>query len=184
MDNVAPSVFSLRKAGWRETSVFMALAWLVPFLVHLIPWSGPRPLGVYLLPLFWTSFVALYLYGVRIGLIVALTAPAINLLTTGRPAAAALGLNSLELTVFVLVAGWAVRRRPKLDVTAPLAYLPAKAVSVLLVAAIPAVFHESRPLLSHFVTSLISAVPGLGVLLLLNLLLVALVPPSEDWDSV
>src|SRR4051812_50155412 len=69
----------------QEAAVLLALAWAVPFLVHLIPSSGARPLGVYLLPMFWTAFVAVYFYGAVMGLAVGLVAPAINLMVTGLP---------------------------------------------------------------------------------------------------
>ena len=39
-------------------------------MVHLIPWTGARPIGAYLLPMFWTAFVATYLFGSRIGALV------------------------------------------------------------------------------------------------------------------
>jgi len=61
-------MFFPRIAGWRETAVLAVVAWLVPFLVHLIPWAGARPLGVYMLPVFWTTFVAVYFYGALAGL--------------------------------------------------------------------------------------------------------------------
>ncbi|MDB6115969.1 MAG: hypothetical protein JWQ62_2914, partial [Lacunisphaera sp.] len=57
----------LRAAGWRETTILLAAAGLVPFLVHLLPWSGHRPLGVYVLPVFWTTFIALYFRGAGLG---------------------------------------------------------------------------------------------------------------------
>ncbi len=58
MQQTARRLFSLDRVTWRETAILMLVAWLVPFLVHLVPWAGPRPLGVYLLPAFWTAFVA------------------------------------------------------------------------------------------------------------------------------
>src|SRR4051812_38931439 len=75
-----------RRAGIGETVVLLALAWLIPFAVHLVPWSGLRPLGAYLLPMFWTAFVALYFFGPGLGLMVGLFAPVLNLLVTGLPA--------------------------------------------------------------------------------------------------
>src|SRR4051812_37497646 len=94
------SVF--KKAGLRDTAVLLALAWVVPFAVHLVPWSGDRPLGAYLLPMFWTAFVAVYFYGAWIGLLVGLFAPAINLALTGMPAGQFIIETSVELVVFAL----------------------------------------------------------------------------------
>ena len=70
---------AFKKAGLRETAVLLALAWLVPFAIHLVPWSGGRPLGAYLLPVFWTMLVAVYFYGPVSGLLVGLFAPVLNL---------------------------------------------------------------------------------------------------------
>src|SRR3954467_6970631 len=92
-----------RRAGVRETTVLLALAWAAPFLLHLVPWSGARPLGVYLLPMFWTTFVAVYLYGGVMGLAVGLFAPAVNLIVTGLPAGKQVGESMLELIVFACV---------------------------------------------------------------------------------
>ena len=116
----------------RETIVLLALAWLIPFLVHLVPWPGARPLGAYLLPMFWATFVAVYFYGAGAGLLTALFAPAVNLLVTGQPAWAAFGAYSLELIVFVLGTTWAVRRWPGFWLLAPLGYLAARPGAALL----------------------------------------------------
>src|SRR3954468_12358158 len=86
-----------RSAGWRETTILLATAWLVPFLVHLLPWSGHRPLGVYLLPVFWTTFVALYFRGAWLGLLVGLVTPVINLAVTGLPVSTTIGSMALEV---------------------------------------------------------------------------------------
>lgn len=75
-----------KKAGLRETTGLLAVAWLVPLAVHLVPWSGERPFEAYLQPMFWATFVAAYFYGGRIGLLVGLFALAANLLVTGLPA--------------------------------------------------------------------------------------------------
>lgn len=124
----SPAVTTDRKAGLRETAALLFVAWLVPFAVHLIPWSGDRPLGAYLLPMFWTAFVAVYFYGVRMALVVALFAPAINLVVTGLPAWRFLSGLASELVVFTLIAAWAVRRAPRAFVIAPLACLVARLV--------------------------------------------------------
>ena len=94
---------AFRKVTARETVILLTLAWLVPFLVHLVPWAGARPLGAYLLPMFWATFAAVYLYGAGTGLLVGLFAPAVNLLVTGLPAWRSFGSTALELVVFVLV---------------------------------------------------------------------------------
>lgn len=178
----ARSFFSLQRVSWRETLVLMLVAWLVPFLVHLVPWSGPRPLGVHLLPAFWTAFVAVYLYGGGIGLLIALVVPVTNLLTTGQPAMERLAPILIELMVFVLAGMLMQRRWPSLWLTAPLAWLAARAVTLLIQWAVPAL-HFTRNPAEHFVASTQASLAGLGVLLALNLALVHLLPKDTQWDA-
>ncbi len=123
---VSPADWVFKKATARETAALLAIAWFVPFAVHLVPWAGARPLGAHLLPMFWMTFVAVYFYGVRTGIIVGLFAPAINLLATGLPAWKFIATMSAELVLFALVAAWGVRRFPRLVLIAPLAYVAAK----------------------------------------------------------
>src|SRR5450432_4127652 len=118
-----------RKVTLRDAVLLLAMAWLVPFLVHLVPWSNPRPLGAYLLPAFWATFVAVYFFGTAAGLLTGLFMPALNLLLTGLPAWRWVGPMSLELVIFVLATAWTLRRAPQLALIAPLGYFVAKTVS-------------------------------------------------------
>lgn len=178
----ARNLFSLTRASWRETLVLMFVAWLVPFLVHLIPWSGPRPLGVHLLPAFWTAFVAVYLYGGSIGALVALVVPVANMLTTGLPAAERVAPLIIELLGYAGFAALLLRRWPSLRVVAPLAWVPAKALAIAVQWAVP-VFAYTRNPFDHFLATAGSVLAGLGVLLLLNAALVQLLPKDADWDA-
>ena len=182
MQLTARRLFSLERATWRETLVLMIVAWLVPFLVHLIPWSGPRPLGLHLLPAFWTAFVAVYAYGFGVGLLVALVVPAVNFCTTGLPALDRMGLMSLELVAFVGFAALLVHRWPALRLAAPLAWLPARALAIAVQWALPG-FGYTRDPFEHWLGSLSGSLAGLGVLLALNLALVRLLPKDRDWEA-
>ena len=168
-----------RRAGWRASAALMAAAWLVPVLVHLVPWSGPRPLGVYLLPVFWTTFVAVYLFGALPGLVVGLVTPVVNLLVTGLPVLAAVAAMSLELAGFALLAALLVARWPTLRFSAPLAYVAAKAAVIAVRFALP-VFGETENPLHHFARSMQNGAAGLVVLIVLNALLVALAPDRDE----
>jgi hypothetical protein len=159
----------------------MAAAILVPLLVHKLPWAWPKPAGAYLLPVFWTVFIAVYFTDVRIGLAVALAMPLVNLLVTGLPALDWLGPMGLELTGYVLVASWLVKRWPGMWLAAPLAYLPAKALVVALQWFIPAM-HDPRNPIVHLRDSISNGLAGLAVLLVINLVLVKIAPRDLDWD--
>jgi hypothetical protein len=176
-----PTFAIFRRAGVRETTVLLALAWAVPFLVHLLPWSGPRPLGVYLLPMFWTTFVAVYLYGAPLGLAVGLFAPAINLVLTGLPANKYVLEAMLELTVFALATTWAVRRWPHFLVIAPLGYVVARlAWAEWLARTDPAVqVADVRTAATTIGRSLVNGAAGLLVLAGINVALVWFYPKPK-----
>lgn len=169
---VSPSVV-FKRATVRATVVLLVLAWLVPFLVHLVPWTGARPLGAHLLPLFWTAFAAVYLFGLRTGLLVGLFAPALNLALTGLPALSRLALLGFELTVFVALVWWLVRRGRSAWYQAPLAYVAAKLAATLLLFVAGEAPASAWPAVP---AALLAAVPGLAVLAGLSLALARLHP--------
>jgi hypothetical protein len=164
---------------WREGAVLVATAWLVPFLIHLLPWAGSRPLGVYLLPVYWTTFVALYFRGALPGLAIGLVAPLINLVVTGLPALESVGMMSLEIAFFVAVAALLVRRWPGFWFAAPLAWVAAKAGSVA--AEILLSPHAGEPW-AHLLRSSQNGLAGLGVLTLINWLLAVFYPRGDAWE--
>lgn len=168
---------ALRKITVRDAAVLLAIAWLVPFLVHLVPWSGARPLGVYLLPMFWTTLVAAYFYGAIMGLLTAVLIPAINLLVTGLPAWRIFGLMSLELAVFALAFAGAVRLAPRFWLWAPLAYCAGRAASILL-QVVTGTFHPANGPLAYVTHSLFNALAGLAVLTAINFALVRFYPKA------
>jgi uncharacterized membrane protein len=171
----AASVFAPRPIRLSETAVLLAVAWLVPFLVHLAPWSGPRPLGVYLLPLFWTAFIAVYFYGARTAILVGLFAPALNALITGRPAWTSLGLTACELAAFALFTALALRRAPRAFVIAPLGYLAARTAIALLIVATGILGDLGSPF-DYVRRAVVNGLAGLVVLTAINALLVRLAP--------
>lgn len=173
---------AFRRAGVKETTVLLFLAWLVPFLVHLLPWQGSVPLGAHLLPMFWTAFVAVYLFGLGTGLLVALFAPVLNLVLTGLPQLGWLSVLAFELVVFSVFAWWTVRRTPRLWLIAPMGYVVARVLS----GALQLLLAGGRDLLDlqHlFVGSLRQGLPGLAVLAAVNFALVRLYPKSARGDG-
>ncbi|MDB6126595.1 MAG: hypothetical protein JWM35_491 [Verrucomicrobia bacterium] len=174
MSSVAAST-TFRKITGLETVALLAIAWLIPFMVHVAPWSGPRPLGAYLLPMFWATFVAVYFFGIGPALLTALFAPAINLVVTGLPAWKFLSVVSFELVIFACVLTWAVRRAPRFWLLAPLGYLVAKTASTLLQAATPVFGNIGAPA-AFFVSSIVGVVAGLVILAAINFALVKFYP--------
>jgi hypothetical protein len=182
MRNTSRAVFVTPRATWRETTVLLAVAWLVPVLVHVLPWNGPRPLGVYVLPVFWTTFLAVYFRGAAPGLLVGLVTPALNLLFTGLPAVNSAGPMSLEIAFFVLVAALLVGRWPGFGLAAPLAWVAAKALVVGVQFFVPALGDAGDPL-PHLARSAQNGLAGLGVLAVINVLLVAFYPKTDTGEK-
>ena len=182
MSNSVRAVFAPPRANWRETTVLLAAAWLVPFLVHLLPWSGSRPLGVYVLPVFWTTFLALYFHGAVLGLLAGLVTPVVNLGFTGLPAWKSAGGMTLEAGFFVLAAALLIRRWPNLRLAAPLAWVVAKALTLTVQFLIPALGESDNPL-SHLARSTQNGLAGLAVLAGINVLLVAFHPKTNTWEA-
>ena len=184
MKALSPGLFSSARATWREAAVLLLSSWLVPVLIHLLPALGHRENGVYLIPAFWAAFMAVYFYGSALGVVVALVTPLINLMLTGLPAAGWVGPMSLELVAYTLTCAWLLRRWGTLWLIAPFAYIPAKAFALGVIWAVPA-FHARRDVLNHLLDSTCNALPGLGVLLVINLALVLLAPREQgrDWDA-
>lgn len=172
-----------KKAGLRETTVLLAVAWLIPFAIHLVPWTDARPLGAFLLPMFWATFVAVYFYGARIGLLAGLFAPACNLLVTGLPAWRFLSVMSFELVVFALVMAWAVRRMPGFVLLAPLGYVVAKVASTSLQAVTPIFGDLGAAPAAYFARSLYGGLAGLIVLAAINAALVWFYPKTPDREQ-
>jgi hypothetical protein len=170
---------AFRKITVRETAVLLMVAWLIPFLVHLAPWSGTRPLGAYLLPMFWATFVAVYFYGAGAGVLTGLFAPVINLLVTGLPAWKFLSVLSFELVIFAWVLTWAVRRRPTFWLLAPLGYLVAKTASTALQAT-ATIFGKIGAPPQFWLTSVVGGAAGLAILALINFALVKLYPKRAE----
>ncbi len=174
-----PAAGLFQRPKVRDTAVLLALAWAVPFALHLVPWSGERAIGVYLVPMFWTAFVAVYFYGLRVGLVVALFAPAVNLAITGLPALERLSLVSFELTLFTLIAWLGVRRVPAWWVVAPLAWVVARIGYTLLQVLLGSARHADA---GYFLESVVRTLPGLAVLLAINFVLARFYAKSGPGD--
>lgn len=154
----------------RATALLLLAAWGVSFVVHLIPWSGERPIGAYLLPMFWTTLVATFLYGARLGAVVGVFVPLLNIVLTGLPDLVRLGSTVTELVVFSVVTALLVARYPRLWVAAPLAYGVAKLFASAVVALRVGDAAGLAP--AKLAGSLTRALAGLAVLLVINFVLV------------
>ena len=152
------------------TLLTFGLMWLLPLLVHIIPLTGPVPVGARLLPIFYAPLLAAWIFHPAVGLFASLLMPFINHAFTGMPTLPMTVLLSLELVVFSL--GLLLNRKhwPRLPL-APLAFIVGKVISAILlvfVAVVPA-----SPW-AYLVSSVQNALPGLLILLVLHLALLRL----------
>ncbi|MEO7700056.1 MAG: hypothetical protein ABIZ04_12600 [Opitutus sp.] len=170
-----PSGVSVRR-HWTEAAALVASAWLVPMLVHLIPWAGPRPIGVALLPAFWTALLAAYFFGELWGVVLVIIVPLVNTVVTGLPEPARVFTMTLELSAYVIFAALLIRLLRNLPIGAPLAFVFAKAFVILVHWSLP-VFHYTRQPLQHLRTTIQDCSWGLIVLFVLHLILWRFVTP-------
>ena len=151
--------------------VTLGFMWLFPFLVHLVPVSGTVPIGARLLPIFYAPLLAAWLFHPIVGLASSLLMPFINHAFTGMPTFNVAVMTSIELSVFSIVLLALKKRWSHWPVLAPLAIIAGKAVSTLLLFVFPLV--QASPW-AYLTSSVANAVPGLLVLLALNLVLIRL----------
>ena len=140
---------------------------LLPIIVHLIPFSGSRPLGAYLLPMFIAPLVAAF-YVSPIGLVLAaLLAPIINTALTGMPQVSMLYFVTSELIVFSLLVFLFVQKEKVFPGFSALAFLLAKLVVML-----PKILILSGglvlPAIGQNLTGLAVAIPGVLLLLVVE----------------
>lgn len=154
--------------------VTLGLMWLLPFLVHLLPLSGPVPAGARLLPIFYAPLLAAWLFHPVVALFSSLFMPFLNHALTGMPTLNMAAMLSVELSVFSLVLVLLRRRFPRQPLLAPLAVVAGKVTSAALLFLFPLM-----PLSpwAYLTSSLFNALPGLLILLALNLALIRL--PDE-----
>ena len=128
----------------------------------------PGPLGYrFSMP----PFVAAVLFHPVVSIIASLVTPFLNHLLTGMPPQSVALILSFELTIFSVVAILLSRRWPRFWGSAPAAYILAKIASLLLLAILPMLLVPVTPG-QFFTTSLMNAIPGLVMLLVINVLTV------------
>lgn len=168
------TLYNLRQEDWRvqlpATILTIGLMWLLPFLVHLV--GGPTA-GSAWLPLFYAPVIAIVLFHPAVAVVAGLITPFLNHYLTGAPPAPMAIILTIELVVFAAVLELSGRRWPHFWAAAPLAYLFAKVATMILLAIVPVL---PVPPGQFFMNSLLTAWPGLLVLLLLNWLVVRYAP--------
>jgi hypothetical protein len=170
------TVSKLGSITWiKTTALILMAAVFFPFVIHLIPPHNGFSIGAYLLPMFYIPFIALFLYNWKVALPIAILAPLINFLVTGNPNWGFLVVLTLELVLFTGIAFLLLNHTTLKWTAAPFGYIGAKIISSLLLFVIPIM--PAAPM-EFFLGSLSRALPGIGILLLLNFLLLKYGNPS------
>ena len=149
----------LDKLQLKESVIVLAFSILIPFLIHFVPISG-SPAGAVLLPIFIAPFLAIVFFRLNVGITAALLSPMLNYLLTGNPVYGVVGIITLELSLFVLIAWLLIKVNYIKYSAAP--------VSVIISMFIIQVIFSS---VSHFTVVLTTALPGIILISLLNILI-------------
>ena len=181
--SVAPAAEKIsKKPGKRDIALLLLMAWIIPLTVHVISRNSAVPWEDYVLPLYWVTLAAVYLFGTGAGLFVGLSAPLVQYLLIGFPDTRSVALLAVQVAVFVGITRVLIRRAPGFWWVAPFAYVGASAVVVALRELL-----DDAPnfWLSHGVLlrQLQTALPGLAILAFLHFVLVKLRPQPDDWDA-
>jgi len=153
--------------------LLLLVAVLLPFVVHLIPSSGPVPVGAKLLPIFIAPFVAVLFFRFPVALMIAVVSPLINALLFGKPDPAFTLRLTLELMAFVSIAFYLKDWVGMRWVNAPISLILAKLIMAAVLFIIPFGFDYGHTL-AQFPVMISTAAAGLSILWLINILLLSL----------
>ena len=156
------------------------MMWLLPVLVHLIPFNSPIPEGARFLPIFYAPVVAVWFFHPGVALLAGLLMPFINYGLTGMPPLNIAILLCIELVAFSLILTLGKARWPRLPVAAPLAGILCKVASALTLIVFPLV--PASPW-TFFTESVSVAWPGLLILLAINLILLRVSPDERKTQA-
>lgn len=158
-----------RPAGYAlsESAFLVALALLLPLMVHLLPSWDDSPLGAKLLSIFYAPLLAAALGRTGLGLAAALCSPWLNLLLTGKPLPPVAAMLMVELVLFTTIARALIHYRGIRAWTGPASYLLLKPVTCLLLLLFPNWMPWATPL-GAVTGAVLNAWPGIVVLTLIG----------------
>lgn len=158
----------IKKLQVLEITALLAATVLIQFVVHLIPSGNQVPPGAILLPMFYIPLIALIFYKFHTALVVTTAAPIFNYFLTGSPKPEILPLVTFELLVFVLILTLLLKFNRINKAAAILSIISAKLLSWFVLA----LLNSSGSSFNILLTSIITALPGIIVLALMNIVLI------------
>lgn len=157
----------LTKLQLKESVSVLAFSILIPFLIHFVPVSG-NPAGAVLLPIFIAPFLAIIFFRLNVGIIAALLSPVLNYLLTGSPVYGIVGIMTLELFLFVLIAWLLIKLNYAKYFAAPVSVVISMFLTQLVFSSV-----------SHFAVVLTTAFPGIILISLVNILIFTFAKKSK-----
>ncbi len=151
----------------KETAVILTLSVLTPFLIHFLPDFNGIVVGAIFLPMFWAPYLGVKLFKFHVGLIAGLAAPLVNYLITGNPHSGIIPLITLQLALFVVIAGLLKSISFLKYFNALVAYTAAILLTSLVLMAFP-VLMPNLILGNYFAAAFISGIPGIILLVIIN----------------
>lgn len=172
---VHPGLFERLEISW--IALFLALAFLAPYVVHFIPSWDDSPIGAKLLPIFYAPLIAALTRKAHVSIVVAVMAPWMNHVLIGMPPLLVAVIMTVELVIFALIVERLARNYRGRAWLGPVSFLLAKAISLVILLLLPGIL-TGTPSLERFITSIVNAWPGLAILALLSYYIPKKFPPG------
>lgn len=150
-----------------QITLIAAVSIIITFTVHLIPNINNKPIGVYLIPLFYTPVIALHIFKAMPIAIVSAITPYFFYLLIGKPDLDSAAFLSMEVFSFTLIMSYLMNRFKKLKIASLISFASAKLISYCLMFLIPVLAIKEMSLSAYFYTLFISF-PGLMIMLLIE----------------
>lgn len=173
-----PSRF-LTLSSARELGILLCLSVMFPFMIHIIPVPQDSRLGARLLPMFYAPLLAALLGRTGTAYAIAMLAPWLNWAVTGYPEPAGAAIMTLQLVVFVGAMRAMIARAPACRWLSAPAFVACMAAAALAAALMPRLV-GGRGALEWALSSVATGLPGLGVLVLINWLVLRYYPPGAS----
>ncbi len=161
---------AIKRLQVKELTILIAASVLLQFIIHLLPPVNGLPPGAMLLPIFYVPLIAVMFYKFHTAMVVAAFGPILNYFLTGNPKPGTIPLLTFEVFLFILILTALLKYKKLNKAGSFIAVLSALTVSPLVFS----LFSGSGFPGMHLLISLKNAVPGIVVLVLLNILLLRL----------
>lgn len=163
----------------RELGILLCLSVMFPFMIHILPLPEDVRWGPRLLPMFYAPLLAALWGRVQSAVILAAAAPWLNWALTGHPPVPMAIVMMAELLGFVIALRVLLAHFGARWFLAAPAYFLGKMAAVLVTASFPRLI-GGRPALVWAADGVVTGLPGILILVLINFLVMHYYPPGSD----